>query len=77
VVFDLDGVLTDSEPLWEQVRRALVRDRGVTWLPEAQKRLNWTGLSGLGDAAIESIVWLVDKSSSRRQAVPKVPGVAT
>ena len=25
VVFDLDGVLLDSEPVWEQVRREVVR----------------------------------------------------
>lgn len=39
VVFDLDGVLIDSEPLWEQVRRELVEERGGRWLAEAQSRL--------------------------------------
>jgi beta-phosphoglucomutase-like phosphatase (HAD superfamily) len=24
VVFDLDGVLVDSEPLWDEIRRAVV-----------------------------------------------------
>jgi beta-phosphoglucomutase-like phosphatase (HAD superfamily) len=28
VVFDLDGVLIDSEPVWERVRRELVAERG-------------------------------------------------
>ncbi|KOS53529.1 hypothetical protein Z051_25000, partial [Rhodococcus rhodochrous KG-21] len=28
VVFDLDGVLIDSEPLWEQVRRQVVAEYG-------------------------------------------------
>lgn len=39
VVFDLDGVLVDSEPVWEQVRRALVAEFGGTWQPDTQDRL--------------------------------------
>ncbi len=39
VVFDLDGVLVDSEPTWERVRRQFVAERGGRWLPEAQRQL--------------------------------------
>src|SRR5215510_346253 len=39
VVFDLDGVLVDSEPVWEQVRRQVVAERGGRWAPDAQQRL--------------------------------------
>ncbi|WP_395105210.1 HAD family hydrolase [Actinomadura sp. SCN-SB] len=39
VVFDLDGVLIDSEPVWEEVRRSYVADRGGRWLPDSQDRL--------------------------------------
>jgi HAD superfamily hydrolase (TIGR01509 family) len=39
VVFDLDGVLIDSEPVWEQVRRALVAERGGHWAADAQRKL--------------------------------------
>ncbi|WP_405163518.1 HAD family phosphatase [Nocardia sp. NBC_01499] len=39
VVFDMDGVLIDSEPVWEQVRREYVAERGGQWLPDAQQRL--------------------------------------
>ena len=39
VVFDCDGVLIDSEPVWEEVRREFVADRGGRWLPDTQDRL--------------------------------------
>jgi HAD superfamily hydrolase (TIGR01509 family) len=39
VVFDLDGVLVDSEPVWEQVRRQVVAEHGGHWVPGAQQRL--------------------------------------
>jgi HAD superfamily hydrolase (TIGR01509 family) len=39
VVFDLDGVLIDSEPVWEEVRRQVVAELGGHWLPEAQRKL--------------------------------------
>jgi HAD superfamily hydrolase (TIGR01509 family) len=39
VVFDLDGVLIDSEPVWEEVRRDVVATYGGHWAPDAQRRL--------------------------------------
>jgi HAD superfamily hydrolase (TIGR01509 family) len=39
VVFDLDGVLIDSEPVWEQVRRQLVAEYGGHWAPDSQRRI--------------------------------------
>jgi HAD superfamily hydrolase (TIGR01509 family) len=35
VVFDLDGVLLDSEQVWDEVRRDLVAREGGTWEPDA------------------------------------------
>ena len=37
VVFDLDGVLIDSEHVWDEVREALARERGGVWHPGAQR----------------------------------------
>jgi HAD superfamily hydrolase (TIGR01509 family) len=31
VIFDLDGVILDSEQLWDEVREQLVRERGGGW----------------------------------------------
>jgi HAD superfamily hydrolase (TIGR01509 family) len=39
VVFDLDGVIVDSEPVWEQVRRQVVAEHGGRWAPDAQQRI--------------------------------------
>jgi len=35
VIFDLDGVLVDSEHVWDDARRELVAERGGTWTDDA------------------------------------------
>ena len=45
VIFDLDGVLIDSEHLWDEARRELVRERGGTWRPDATRAM--MGMSSL------------------------------
>lgn len=37
VVFDLDGVLVDSEEIWDEARRALALERGLAWPESAQQ----------------------------------------
>ena len=39
IVFDMDGVLIDSEPVWERVRRKFVADHGGRWAEDAQDRM--------------------------------------
>jgi HAD superfamily hydrolase (TIGR01509 family) len=45
VVFDLDGVLVDSEAVWDAARRALVAERGGSWRDEATRAM--MGMSSL------------------------------
>jgi HAD superfamily hydrolase (TIGR01509 family) len=45
VVFDMDGVLIDSEQVWADSREELVRERGGIWPPGTQERM--MGMSSL------------------------------
>jgi HAD superfamily hydrolase (TIGR01509 family) len=85
VVFDLDGVLIDSEPVWERVRRGLVAERGGHWAPDAQRRL--MGMStpewarylsedlGVGLPPDQVAAQVVDRmTASYRERIPFLPG---
>jgi HAD superfamily hydrolase (TIGR01509 family) len=39
VVFDLDGVLLDTEELWDEARRQLAEERGARWPDDAQRAM--------------------------------------
>ena len=39
VIFDLDGLLLESEQVWDQAKRRLVRERGGAWTGEASQRM--------------------------------------
>jgi HAD superfamily hydrolase (TIGR01509 family) len=45
VVFDLDGVIVDSEHVWDAAREALARERGGRWPERAQQDM--MGMSSL------------------------------
>ncbi|MFI7706615.1 HAD family hydrolase [Nonomuraea sp. NPDC049480] len=83
-MFDLDGVLVDSEPVWEEVRRAFVAGHGGTWQPDTQSRLmgmstaEWAAYLhelGVRPAPGQIARGVVDQMAARyRDDVPLMPG---
>lgn len=85
VVFDLDGVLIDSEPLWDEVRRTVVADAGRAWPADATRALQgmstpeWsaylTDVVGVPGRPEDVAAMVIDGMVARyRQQLPLLPG---
>lgn len=87
VVFDLDGVLVDSEQLWDEVRRDLAARAGRSWPAEATRAMQgmstaeWSrylaetvGVPGTPASLAEQVIAAMDQRYARR--LPLVDGAA-
>ena len=85
VVFDLDGVLLDSEQLWDEAREELARERGGRWHERAQREMmgmsspEWSrymhDVIGLRDPPEEISAEVVRRMERRyRERLPLLPG---
>jgi HAD superfamily hydrolase (TIGR01509 family) len=85
VVFDLDGLLLDTEQVWDEVREALVRERGGHWHDRAQADMmgmsstEWSRYLheelGLAEPPEELNRLVVERMEARyRRALPVVDG---
>ena len=85
VVFDLDGVVVDSEHLWDEVREQLARERGGRWHDRAQADMmgmsspEWSAymhdVIGLGDNPAAIVDEVVRRLLERYRAeLPLVEG---
>jgi HAD superfamily hydrolase (TIGR01509 family) len=85
VIFDLDGVIVDSESAWDQARRELVAEVGGTWKPEATRAMlgmsspEWSRYVrdelGVPMSADEINAAVVDHIERHyRAALPLIPG---
>lgn len=88
VVFDMDGLLVDSEPVWFEARRELLSRFGKRWTDADQERLMgvstatwvsyvWEKLEGAmtRDEVLETVVGIM-AASYQRGDVPVLPGAA-
>ena len=85
VVFDLDGLLIETEEIWDEVREALVRERGGRWTDSAQRDMmgmsstEWARylheMLGLREAPAELNRLVVRRMAERyREHLPLLPG---
>ncbi|HBW18136.1 MAG TPA: hydrolase, partial [Actinobacteria bacterium] len=65
VLFDMDGLLVDSEPLWFEVESAIMARLGGTWSPADQEAL-------VGGSLQRSLGYLLAKAA--RPASPEMVG---
>ncbi len=87
VVFDLDGVLVDSEQLWDDVRRGMAADAGRRWPDDATRAMQgmstaeWSrhlaeaiGVPGPPERIAEEVIGaMADRYAG---ALPLIPGAA-
>ena len=85
VVFDLDGLLLDTEQLWDEVRETLARERGGRWSDRAQADMmgmsspEWSQymheVVGLEESPDEIAQEVVGRMEERyRERLPLLPG---
>ena len=85
VVFDLDGLLLETEQLWDEVREALARERGGRWSDRAQAEMmgmsspEWSrymhDVVGLRETPDEIAAEVVRRMEARyRDGLPLLPG---
>jgi HAD superfamily hydrolase (TIGR01509 family) len=85
VVFDLDGVIVESEEIWNDARRELVEQTGGTWRGDAQRTmmgmssLEWSrymrdalGVPMSPDAISAAVVERLERLY--RERLPLIPG---
>jgi HAD superfamily hydrolase (TIGR01509 family) len=85
VVFDLDGVLLDSEQLWDETREQLAKERGGRWHDRAQRDMmgmssrEWSRYMhetiGLPEPPEEINREVVERlAAAYRERLPAIPG---
>jgi HAD superfamily hydrolase (TIGR01509 family) len=85
VIFDMDGVIVDSEPVWDAVRRDFVRERDGRWVPDSHRQMmgmstaEWSRYMatelGVPMPAEAIAAEVIDRMATRyAAALPLIPG---
>jgi HAD superfamily hydrolase (TIGR01509 family) len=85
VIFDMDGLLVDSEPVWDKARRAMAAEAGKEWNREDQKAVMGVSTQTWVDYMIRRLeltlspaeveTWIVERMAKMyRAGVPYLPG---
>ncbi|GIF13112.1 HAD family hydrolase [Actinoplanes teichomyceticus] len=85
VVFDLDGVIIDTEAVWEEVRRAYVAEHGRAFLPDTQDRMMGMNTAEWSSHLVDEVgvplpatrvaAEVLDRMARRyRESLPLIPG---
>lgn len=85
IIFDLDGVIIDSEQIWNRIRESLAKERGGRWHHHAHRDMmgmsapEWSrymhDVLGLSDSPVEISAEVVRRmEESYRQELPLMKG---
>jgi HAD superfamily hydrolase (TIGR01509 family) len=85
VIFDMDGLLVDSEVYWEEARRAYCAEQGCTWRPEDELTVKGNNSREWAEAIQQRCAWkrdpqaiidavTVQMEDQYRRHLPLLPG---
>ncbi len=85
IVFDMDGLLVDSEPYWEQARQQLAAEVGQAWTIDDQQAVMGSSTSGWSRYLIQRLKLDISQQAVEeriiqkmlefyRQKIPYLPG---
>ena len=72
VIFDLDGVLIDSESVWDAARRSVVADNGGTWTETATRAMQGMSSSEWSRYLHDELGVSLDPDEISRQVVERM-----